>query len=205
MQILGQIPKVPFVVACSGGQDSMVLVDFLSRYPQNKFSLVFFNHGTSDCVQAQDFLTSFCYENKIGLEIGNITREKLKTESVEEYWRNQRYEFFNKFTCPIIMAHHLDDCVESWVMSSLKGGRSLLIPYRRSNIIRPFLLVKKQEIENWALRNEVEYINDKSNLDTKHLRNYVRHVMMPQILHVNPGIHTMLRKKILKEFNKVEV
>ena len=41
-----------------------------------------------------------------------------KGESQEEYWRNERYAFFEKFkSSPIVTCHHLGDAVETWVMS----------------------------------------------------------------------------------------
>lgn len=181
----------------------MVLVDFLSHYPQNRFEIAFFNHGTSDCEFAETFLTDWCSVHGLKLHVGIITRERMKQESIEEYWRNQRYAFLDSFDCPVLTAHHLNDVVESWVMSSVKGGNPKLIPYRRNHVIRPFLLVSKEEIKDWAVRKKLEYVNDVSNDDTIHLRNYVRHIMMPHILHLNPGIHTMLRKKINKENKEI--
>jgi tRNA(Ile)-lysidine synthase len=203
MKILGKIPNVPFIVACSGGMDSMVLVDFLTHYPQNRFEIAFFNHGTSDCEKAEPFLTDWCSLHGLKLHVGGITRERLKQESIEEYWRNQRYGFLDTFDCPVLTAHHLDDTVEGWVMSSIKGGNPRLIPYRRNQVIRPLLLVSKEEIKVWAVRNKLEYVNDVSNGDTSHLRNYVRHIMMPHVLYLNPGIHTMLRKKVIQENKEI--
>lgn len=199
MKILGKIPTEPFMVACSGGMDSMVLIDFLTHYPQNRFEIAFFNHGTRDCENAQKFLVEWCAMNGLKLNIGVTNRKRQKQESLEEYWRNQRYEFLDKFDCPVLTAHHLDDVVESWVMSSIKGGNPRLIPYRRNRVIRPFLLVSKSEITDWVSRNNLSYVSDLSNDDVSHLRNYVRHIMMPHILHLNPGIHKMIRRKISKE------
>ena len=199
MHILGNIPKEPFYVACSGGVDSMFMVDFLRRYPQNRFELLFFNHGTQDCSNAEVFLRRFCQDNSFVLHVGNANREKERKESQEEYWRCIRYDFLKGFDDrPILMAHNLDDAVESWIMSSLKGGNPVLLPYRRDNVIRPFLTVSKKEIQHWASKNGLTWIEDKSNEDTAHLRNYVRHTAMPMVLHINPGIHSMLRKKIIE-------
>jgi len=199
MHILGNIPKEPFYIACSGGVDSMFMLDFLSRYPQNHFELLFFNHGTSDCHNAEAFLRRFCANKNFILHVGNANRVKDKKESQEEYWRCIRYDFLNRYIDrPILMAHNLDDAVESWVMSSIKGGNPILLPYRRNNIIRPFLTVSKKEIMSWALRSHLEWSQDQSNEDTVHLRNYIRHVAMPMILHMNPGIHSMIRRKIIE-------
>ena len=204
MKILGKIPKQHFHVACSGGSDSMVLVDFLKRYPRNKFDILHFNHGTEYCQEAEDFIVKYCNENSIDLHLGEIDRERKPDESQEEYWRNCRYKFLSRYSDePILMAHHLKDCIETWVMTSLSGNPRL-IPYHnpKFNIFRPFLLVSKEEIEDWIKRHDVKYVLDKSNLDTSIKRNYVRHEMMEHIYHVSPGIETVIRKKIIGQYEE---
>lgn len=201
MHLLGQIPSDYFLVACSGGMDSMVLVDLLLRFPRNRFDLAFFDHGTPDCKTALEFLKDLCPRLKLELFTGHVRREQDHGESLEAYWRDQRYEFLNGFDCPVLTAHHLNDVIETYVMSCLKGGQPKLIPYRRQNVIRPLLTVSRDEITAWAVKHEVSYVEDLSNQDTKHLRNYVRHEMMPYVLHVNKGIGTMLKKKVLAEFS----
>lgn len=201
MKILGNIPKQHFHVACSGGSDSMVLVDFLRRYPRNSFDILHFNHGTECCQEAEDFIKAYCEKNSIELHLGKIGRNRKKNESQEEYWRNCRYSFLKKFSDePILMAHHLKDCIETWVMTSLTGNPRL-IPYHnpKFNIFRPMLLVSKAEIEGWIERHHVEYVLDRSNLDTSITRNYVRSIMLKDVYHVSPGIEKIIRKKIMNK------
>lgn len=202
LKILGQIPRCHFHVACSGGSDSMVLVDFLKKFPQNDFDILHFNHGTEYCQEAENFVVEFCKKNSIKCYVGRVNREKNSDESREEYWREQRYAFFAKYSDePILMAHHLKDVIETWVMTSLNGSPKL-IPYfnRKYNIYRPFLCVPKSEIEAWIERHDVKYVLDKSNLDVSIKRNYVRRNMMKDISFVSPGIETIMKKKILDAF-----
>lgn len=204
LKILGKIPTSHFHVACSGGTDSMVLVDFLRRYPKNKFDIIHFNHHTECCNEAEEFVKKFCADNNIELHLGKISRDRKKNESQEEYWRNCRYDFFKKFSDePILVSHHLNDCIETWVMSSLHGNPQL-IPYRNEkyNIIRPFLAVPKSEINDWIKRHNVKHVYDQSNSDTTLKRNFVRHKMMKDILTINPGIETTIKKKIIKAFEE---
>jgi tRNA(Ile)-lysidine synthetase-like protein len=197
LHILGKIPKEPFVVACSGGVDSMVLVDFLLRFPKNRFKLAYFNHGTSHGKDAEDFLKDFSTKKKIELVIGNISREKLKKESMEEYWRNERYSFLDSLKLPVATAQHLNDCVETWIFSSLRGF-SKLIPYQRNLVFRPLLATSKSSIIEWSKRNEVIYVDDPSNESSKYSRNFIRNEMMEMVLKINPGIDTMIKKKLLE-------
>lgn len=182
----------------------MVLIDYIRNNPKSKFDILYFNHGTPSCLKAEKFLDKFCSDNGITLIKGYISRERAKNESQEEYWRNERYNFFSKYSSePIILAHHLNDCVETWVMTSLRGNPSL-IPYHnpKYNIYRPFLMVSKKEITEWSKRKNVEWVLDSSNNDTSLNRNYVRHIMMEQIRVINPGIEKTIAKKILESYKK---
>lgn len=207
LNFIGKIPRQHFYVACSGGSDSMVLVDFLKKYPKNNFDILHFNHGTEYCQEAEDFIIDYCKQNNIELHLGKINRERNKEESQEEYWRNCRYEFLSKFSDePILMAHHLKDCIETWVMTSLNGNPQLIPYYNpKYNIFRPMLLVSKDEIEDWIKRHNVKYIFDKSNLDVSLKRNYVRNIMMKDIYHISPGIETILKKKILRQYEDIKI
>jgi len=75
-------------------------------------------------------------------------------------------------------------------------GTPKLIPYSRQNVIRPFRLTRKRDLELWANLNNVEYLEDDSNRNIKYTRNYIRHEMMPHVLRVNPGIHKTIAKKV---------
>lgn len=195
LQILGKIPREPFAVACSGGVDSMVMVDFLRRFPKFQFKLLYFNHGTEHGQEAEEFLKKFSTDAGIYLEIGHISQEKPNDRSPEEHWRIERYKFFDSFGGTIAMAHNLDDCVETWLFSSIRG-QSKIIPYRRNQVIRPFLMVSKAEIRQWAEKNAVRHVEDASNEDLKYTRNLIRHELVPVAMKVNPGIHKMLKKMI---------
>lgn len=203
IQIQGSLPREIFI-ACSGGVDSMAVVDFLSR--NHSVNLLFFNHGTDASVEAEFFLQQRYYSitDNVKLNIGKIVDSKTADESWEEYWRNQRYKWFHSFNVPVITCHHLDDCVETWIWSSLNGSGKI-IPYRNQNVIRPFRLNTKTEFTNWCRRKNVPWIEDSSNEDTKYMRNFIRSEIVPKALVVNPGLHTVIRKKIIKEFNDLSI
>lgn len=194
--IQGSIPRNVYV-ACSGGVDSMVVVDFLSR--NHTVRPLFVHHGTETSEEAYEFL-----KDKFGklLFTTFITDEKSKQQSQEEFWRNERYKVFHAIGRAnggaVVTGHHLNDCVETWIWSSMHG-EGKIIPYRNQNVIRPFRSTSKAEFRSWAKRKNIEYVEDVSNADTKYTRNYIRHTMMPHVLRVNPGIEKTIRKKILDE------
>lgn len=195
LQILGKFPREPFAVACSGGIDSMVLVDFLRKFPKYQFKLLYFNHGTEHGADAEEFLREYSRISEIPLEVGRISENRPKNKSKEEFWRDERYKFLGSFNLPIATAHNLSDCVETWLFSSIRGVPKI-IPYARNHVFRPFLMVSKGEIIEWANRNDVKFIQDPSNSSTEYTRNLIRTDLMPHVLKVNPGIENMLRKMI---------
>jgi len=199
IKILGKIPNT-ITLACSGGPDSMVVFDFLKRSKRD-ITLAYFNHGTEHGQEAEEFVRAHTFGYP--LVVGGISREKNKEESLEEYWRNERYRFFNELSGPIITCHHLDDCIETWIFSSLHG-RGRLIPRSSGNVIRPFLLTKKADILTWAKNNSVSFATDPSNEEVLHMRNLIRHTIVPQAFKVNPGLHKTLTKLILNDYRASE-
>ena len=200
LHILGKIPY-RVTVACSGGIDSMVLVHFLLN-GRKKVDLAFFNHDTQHSKEAEQFIKRFAGKHRLNFTIGRVKNNRKKGQSIEEFWRNERYKFLEGLGASYIFTgHHLDDVIETWVMSSLHG-QSKLIPYNRNNkVFRPLLLTTRKQIEDYAERHKVLHIEDPSNKQTKYMRNLVRNEMMELVLKVNPGIHKTIKKKLV-ELNK---
>ena len=200
IQILGKIPH-RVAIACSGGVDSMAVLDFVRR--SRDVLVLHYNHGTSYAPKAEALVRGYCAMNDIDCLVGTNTKQMPRGVSAEAWWREQRYSFFEWATdLPIITAHHLDDVVENWIFTSLNGN-PFLIPSHRDQYIRPFLSTRKNEFEDWAYRKSVPYVKDPSNDDTKYRRNYIRHELMPHALEINAGIHKTLRKKVLDKHSRL--
>lgn len=199
VHILNKIPESS-CVALSGGLDSMVALDFMMRGGRDVTAL-HFNHGTKGSLKYEDFVRDFCNQNNIKLIIGTLNEEVPPGRSVEDFWREKRYNFFNlnRDNKKVIFGHHLDDVVETWVFSSLKG-QGKLIPHERDWVLRPFLLNKKDDLYRRAERYNIPFIEDESNTNVAYDRNYIRNVMMPHILRINPGIHKTLKKKLISKW-----
>jgi tRNA(Ile)-lysidine synthase len=80
-------------------------------------------------------------------------------------------------------------------------GTPKTIPLVRDNVVRPFLTTKKEELVSWCTRHEVEWCHDKSNDDTKYIRNYVRKNIVPHALEVNPGLHKVVARIVENKIN----
>ena len=196
IKIQGKISR-KVIVTCSGGVDSMAVVDFLRR--NHDVTAFYFDHGTEHGYEAGIFLKEYFSGTDVQLITRSIQNKEVpKDTSQEEHWRNERYKWFNHLAenDTVITCHHLDDCVETWVWASMHGTPST-INYQHGNIIRPFRLNRKRELVMWCHLHNVPYIEDDSNKDLRYTRNYIRHEMMPHVLRVNPGIHKMLKKKMM--------
>jgi tRNA(Ile)-lysidine synthase len=184
-------------LACSGGVDSMAALDFLRR--NHDVRVLHFNHGTAHGEQAEEFVLRYCRKNNIEFIVDRVRQTIPPGLSKEAWWREQRYNFLHKYDVePVITCHHLDDCVETWVWSSMHGTGKI-IPYRNRNVIRPFRQTRKRDFEMWCALKNVPYLEDDSNENIHYTRNYIRHEMMPHVLQVNPGIYKTIAKKVKED------
>lgn len=175
-----------YVVAVSGGVDSMVLLDILHREPGLELIVAHYDHGIRpdsyedrQLVQktAQDYGLPFEYEEG-----------KLGTNASEAVARAKRYDFLRRVqekhqARAIITAHHQDDMLETAILNMLRGtGRKGLSSLAsRQGVIRPLLKSTKQEIYDYAKSHQIEWREDITNSDERYLRNYIRHQIMPRL------------------------
>ncbi len=100
--------------------------------------------------------------------------------------------------------------METWVFSSLHGEGKIIdydadIHYNGKciRVVRPLLLNTKLNIERYVSKSGYEPVPDECNKDNGLMRNYIRNVMMPHVLTVNPGIEKVIRKKYLKLMGRI--
>lgn len=196
IKIQSKLPRDVYL-ACSGGLDSMAALHFLRN--NHNVTVLHFDHCADNSKEAANFMFEYCFTHNIDMYPGKLSAAITPAGNKEDFWREHRYKFLDQFTdAPVITCHHLDDCVETWVWSSLHG-EGKIVPYRRKNVIRPFRLNRKRDLELWAAMNNVPFVEDSSNKDMRYTRNYIRHEMMPNILRVNPGIYKTIKKKVIEQ------
>lgn len=186
------------VIAFSGGVDSVAVAHYFIRKLPN-VELAFVHHGTENSQNAyENTVVDFAKQYGVKLHTHFIDKDVPARSSSEDFWRSERYNFFHNFDCPVVTAHHLNDCVETWIWSCMHGNPRI-IPYNNKNVIRPFRLLTKQKFIDYANHYTLNWSEDTSNTDTKYIRNYIRHEMVSHSKVVNPGIEKTIRKLILND------
>lgn len=183
-------------LAFSGGVDSASALHYLMN--KHKVSLIHINHNENTSEEHEAFCRSLAKSWGLNIQVVKIQGEKPKGKTLEQWWHEERYKIFHSIPTQVITCHHLDDCIENWIMTSMLGNGKL-IPRQNGNVIRPFRLLRKQTFLNYAIKNYLTWIEDSSNYNTDFTRNYVRHIMMSHCLRINPGLPKTIRKKILME------
>jgi tRNA(Ile)-lysidine synthase len=169
-----------YVVAVSGGVDSMVLLDLLKRKPELKLVVAHFDHGIRDDSHEDRYLVrAIADENGLPFvyHLGY-----LGIGASEDEARKARYDFLRSVkessgAQAIITAHHHDDLLETAIINMLRGtGRKGLTSLKsRPGLVRPMLHVSKEDVIKYAKENKLQWREDITNADTRYLRNHVRH------------------------------
>lgn len=134
--------------------------------------------------------------------------ERVGDNNVENAGRTVRYaaatelanELSAKFGTPrsaarILTAHTADDRAETFFMNAIRGsGMSGLtsIPRRRNRVARPLLDRTHGELCEFLRMRGIVWREDDTNADTRYLRAYVRHELMPVIEQRNPHVTASL-------------
>lgn len=175
-----------YVVAVSGGVDSVALLHLLHAEAGVELVVAHFDHGIrSDSAADRIFVSNLA--SKYGLKF-EYTEGNLGEKASEATARAARYEFLRSVmkkhdAQAIITAHHQDDVLETAIINILRGtGRKGLNALSiRSDIHRPLLSVPKNELLAYAKLNHLQWREDSTNTDVNHLRNYVRHKIVPRL------------------------
>ena len=179
-------------IAYSGGPDSTALLHLLSTVDLNekaKVQAIHINHNLS---KHSDSWERHCIEQCSKLNINLITESveiKSDGDGIEAASRKARYKIFENLLNDddqLLLGHHRDDVAETIFMRLLRGsgpdgmeGPKIKRSIGKGILIRPFLKNSKQEILEYLNQNEVEFIQDDSNLSNDFDRNFLRNRIFP--------------------------
>jgi tRNA(Ile)-lysidine synthase len=223
-EFLNYITKNNFVesnrkilLAVSGGIDSMVM---LHLFQECGFSIgvAHANFQLRDIESEGDekFVEEVCKRNSIP-----FFKKRFETEShakgnhlsIQMAARELRYQWFNERLTEkqfdfIATAHHLNDSIETVLLNLVRGsGLEGLdgITSKNGKIIRPMLFATRQQIENYAKENKIQWREDRSNATDDYSRNFIRHQVYPLLKELNPSLEKTFDESINKISGAVEL
>jgi len=181
-----------YVVAVSGGVDSVVLLHLLNELEGMDLVVAHFDHGIrTDSANDAEFVRVITDTAGLPFVTAN---GKLGAGVGEAIAREKRYAFLYDVlaatgSSAIITAHHQDDVLETAILNILRGtNRHGLSSLKSTETIkRPLLAVPKVDIVKYAQNHILEWHEDSTNTSTEYKRNYVRHKILPRFSADNRG------------------
>lgn len=189
----------PVVVGLSGGADSVALLAMLTSlgYECVAVHCNFHLRGMEsdrDMNHAVKIGRSLC--EKVHVEHFDIPGwQRQNGGSVEMACRDTRYALFGRImedtgAQAVAVAHHREDNLETVLHNLMRGtgiaGLTGMAP-RRGHVVRPFLDLSREDIENYLQERNIGYVVDSSNLSNDYARNRIRNILTPALLQVASG------------------
>jgi tRNA(Ile)-lysidine synthase len=199
-------PGDKILLTVSGGIDSMVMTHLFLQL-SNKIGIAHCNFslrgGESD--KDEEMVLRYASDNEIPFYTKRFNTKIFAKEnglSVQMAARELRYNWFEEIRNDnnydtIAVAHNLNDNIETLLINLTRGtGIAGLTGMRPVNnrIIRPLLFASRNNITNYCQQQNIIFREDKSNADTKYIRNRIRHLIIPVLKDINPSIESTLNE-----------
>ena len=180
-------------VGLSGGLDSVVLLEVMaaeSRVSGRALSAVHVHHGLSPHADRwAEFCARLCAAHGLKLTVERVQVDRRSGMGLEAAARAARYAVYAARSEPIVaLAHHADDQAETIMLQLLRGtglkGVAAMpemrtLPGSAVRLYRPFLAIARSTLAEHARARNLQWIEDESNAERIHDRNYLRHEIVP--------------------------
>ena len=177
------------VVACSGGPDSMALLDQLNKQGKD-IVVAHVNYKHRDTADRDEkIVKEYCKKYDIPVRVLYPVHEK---GNFQAWARDVRYAFFEEVadefdTKLLYVAHQMDDVIETYLFQKNRNmicdwyglkEKSVRHGYQ---IVRPLLNFTKSELQQYCNDNGVSFGIDESNLTNHYTRNVIRHTQIEKM------------------------
>jgi tRNA(Ile)-lysidine synthase len=195
-----RLADAPLLLAVSGGLDSMTLLHAMTTVARERIAAVAtFDHATGEAATlAVAHVAAECARVDVPFLSATIAPGGDGSDGLEALWRRERHRFLrasaDRLGARVVTAHTRDDQIETVLMRVLRGSgaRGLAALEAPGDVLRPFVAVSRAEVERYAERHRVSWIDDPSNASRRFLRNRVRHDLLPALRRVDPAIDDSL-------------
>ena len=189
-----------WVVAFSGGLDSTALLHLLLawRERRGKAPAIAALHINHQLQAAADDWQAHCRSHCADLDVAFQALCVDTQGSGEAAARDARYRAFEHYLQPgdvLMLAHHLDDQVETFFLRLLRGagleGLSAMPasrPLGDARLARPLLHLTRAELAHYVNERGWRHIDDPTNADASIDRNFLRHQVLPVVAAALAGV-----------------
>ena len=211
-----------FLLAVSGGVDSMVLLESFFKLQKKiktlNFSVVHIHHHLrKESDEEEEMVRNFCGERSISLEVYHWEKGIRQKAGVEEKARKFRYQKLKDSmkknnACYVVVAHHADDQAETVLMKLTRGstiegiaGMKPIRPFSEGYLIRPFLTVDKEDLYDYASIHQIPFKEDVTNQSLEYTRNRFRQEIIPLLKQENTKFNQKSCKDKLTIFTIIKI
>lgn len=195
-------PHSRWVVALSGGADSVALLRLLCSFREELSLTVYAAHVHHGLREAADgdlqFVRRLCRTLRVPLYSTRVHADRLAQEkglSLEAAGRKCRYDFLlplaNRLKATVVTAHTLNDQAETMLLYLIRGngpeGLAGIREWREDGVFRPLLDYTKEELLFYLETLHQPHREDESNATDAFLRNRIRHELLPLLTAYNPS------------------
>jgi len=195
-----------FLLAVSGGVDSMVLTDL---FVQSGLDCIVahcnYHLRGADSNADEQCVRDYCMEHRLPFFVQHFPLgEQQLPVNIQNEARKLRYAWFEQLkqeqSCHLIVtAHHQDDAIETLLMNFFKGtGMAGLhgISMLNGTLFRPLIRMDKPAIYQYATERKIPWREDKSNRKDDYTRNKIRNHLLPELAQIFPQIRSNLSGNI---------
>ncbi|TDQ07674.1 tRNA lysidine(34) synthetase TilS [Pedobacter metabolipauper] len=196
-------PQGRVLLAVSGGKDS-VLMTHLFKLAGYEFGIAHcnFNLRADESQRDESFVKMLAATLSVPFYVTHFKTKDYAAEhkvSTQMAARILRYEWFEEIRQihnydAIALAQHQDDAIETVLLNLTRGtgiaGLHGILP-KRGKLIRPLLFMSRKDIDGLIDENDLDFVEDSSNLTANYARNKIRLNVIPQLKEINPNLeHT---------------
>ena len=184
----------------------------LARVAPERLHVLHINHQLRgiDAEEDEEFVRDLCVRlgvpcESVRVDVAAMAADPSSPDSnVENVAREVRYAAADRLanelceqaglprsSARIVTAHTANDRAETFFMNAIKGSGAQglsSIPRRRNRIVRPLLDRTHEELCDLLRMRGIVWREDATNADTRYLRSFVRHEIMPRALERNPRL-----------------
>jgi tRNA(Ile)-lysidine synthase len=207
------------LVGLSGGLDSTVLLHALAQDPLVRLQGLRAMHVHHSLHPAADEwamrCVAFCDSLGVTLTVVKVEVDRDSGEGLEAAARKARYAAFEralKESEMLVTAHHRDDQAETFLLRALRGsgpdGLAAMRPWRKfaaSWHWRPLLERPRSELLAYANQHGLAWLEDPSNEDLHHDRNFLRQRILPLLRERWPQADAAFTRSAVLCANAVEL